>query len=266
MENCGKYVDGKYVVPFKVNSHDTDRLGQVRPSVMLRYIHEAANLQFAASHPTLEELRAISHQAFILSKVAMKIHRQLVAYENITATTWAGPSTGVSFLRCGEIRDEAETLVAEAISVWALVDLSRGRFVRVKDANLGLPALDFLPNLPLPGHIHMPDTALMEKAGTRTVYHSDTDLNGHMNNTVYPNMLADFIPGIEDAMITSFAIDYIREAKYGETFQVFCHKEGDTACLRTLKEDGSVGAEALFTVAPSASPRPFEKVERKEEA
>ena len=57
----------KFSANFQVNSHDTDKNGNLYPSTALRYLHEAANLQFNASHPTLDELRYEEKKAFLLA-------------------------------------------------------------------------------------------------------------------------------------------------------------------------------------------------------
>ncbi len=236
----------KFYADFTVNSHDTDKNGNVRPSVMLRYLHEAANLQFESTHPTLDELRYEHHKAFLLSRAALSVKRQLRSFEKITAVTWAGGGKAASFYRCGEIRVQDET-VATLVSLWALVDLTAGKLCRVKDTALPVPSLEEYP-LEIPSHIRFsPEIALTER-GIRVVCNSDIDINGHMNNTNYPDMLADYIPNIENSRVRDFSIGYIHEAKLGEVLRVFCGEWEGKHYVRTLRADGSVNAEGVFTL------------------
>ncbi len=233
----------KFSVPFIVNSHDTDKNGNVRPSIMLRYLHEASNLQFESTHPTLDELRYDLHKAFLLSRASMEIVRPLRAFEKIEAVTWAAGGKAASFYRCGEIFSEGET-VARLFSLWALIDLDTRKLCRVRDVTLGIESLAEWP-LEAPSHLRLPGEMVLSEAGERRIVNSDIDLNGHMNNTNYPDMLCDYIPGIENKRVKSFSIGYLHEAPLGEMLRVLHGAEGDRHYLRTLRSDGSVNAEAI---------------------
>lgn len=237
-------MEQKFKVHVKVNSHDTDRSGNLRPSVALRYFHEAANLQFEASHPTLDELRYNEHKAFLLSRASLSMLRPLRAFEEIEVRTWSGGGKAASFYRCGEILAGGE-VVARLVSVWALMDLLTGRLCRVKDVALGIADLEEYP-LEIPSAFRIPEAASMALVGERVVRNSDIDLNMHMNNTNYPDMLCDYIPGIENKKVLSFAITYQKEAKLGEHLTVYHGVCDGKEYLRTVRSDGFVNAEAYF--------------------
>ena len=58
-----------YTEEYRINSHDCDFNGVVRPSAVLRYMHETANLQMQTYGPSNDKLRT-DNKAFILSKSA----------------------------------------------------------------------------------------------------------------------------------------------------------------------------------------------------
>lgn len=234
----------KFKVSFTVNSHDTDLNGNVRPSVMLRYLQEAANLQLESTHPTLYELRYDMNKAFLISRAYMEILRPLKNFEKLEAVTWAAGGKAASFYRCGEIYAGGE-VVAKLFSLWALLDLTTRRLCRVRDVTLGVESLEEWP-LEAPAHLRLPAEISLSEVGLRRVCNSDIDLNGHMNNTNYPDMLCDYIPGIENKVVKSFSVGYLHEAPLGESLRVFHGSEGTTHYLRTLREDGSVNAEAVI--------------------
>ncbi len=235
----------KFEIFLKVNSHDTDMNGNVRPSILQRYIHEAANLQFQSTHPTLDELRYEQGKGFILSKVAFNVKKQLSPYDEIRVVTWGGVSTGATFIRCGAIY-LGEELVAEEISLWALLDIAKRRICRVKDVTLGFESCEELPSIEMPTHMRFPEGLSETLVGERRVYNSDTDLNGHMNNTNYPDMLCNYIPSIENKRVTAFSINYLHEARLGETFKVYHSVSGDTHYIKTVKDDETVGVQAII--------------------
>lgn len=234
----------KYITSFTVNSHDTDKNGNLYPSVALRYLHEAANLQFEYSHPTLDELRYVEKKAFLLSRATMELARPIHKFETVVAETWSGGGKAASFYRCGELKVNGE-VVGKLVSLWALLDLENGKLCRVKDTDLGIETLEEFP-LAIPAHLRFSKELAFVEVGKRRVYNSDIDLNGHMNNTNYPDMFCDFIPNIENLIVSAFTVGYIHEAKLGEELTVYHAKEGNTHYMYTLRSDGSLNAEALI--------------------
>ena len=237
-------MSSKFKVNFTVNSHDTDRNGNLRPSVALRYFHEAANLQFESGHPTLDELRYEEKKAFILCRASLETLRPLRAFEEIEVFTWSGGGRAASFYRCGEIYAKGE-LVARLVSVWALLDLMSGKLCRVKDTTLGMPSLEEYP-LEIPTSFRIPEGACLREVGKRKVMNSDIDINMHMNNTNYPDMFCDYIPEIQNKKVLSFGISYIHEAKLSEDLTVYHGVCDGVEYLRSVRSDGSVNAEARF--------------------
>ena len=234
----------KFEVVFSVNSHDTDKNGNLYPSTALRYLHEAANLQLDSTHPTMDELRYGQKKAFLLSRAAMTLSRPLHKGETVVASTWAGGGKAATFYRCGELLVDGEC-VGKLVSLWALVDLETRRLCRVREVDLGVASLEEYP-LDIPGHIRFPAGLCFEAVGKRRVYNSDIDLNGHMNNTNYPDMFCDFIAGIENLTVTAFQIGYIHEAQLHEELTVYYAAEGNTHYLYTDRADGSRNAEAVI--------------------
>lgn len=234
----------KFEVVFTVNSHDTDKNGNLYPSTALRYLHEAANLQLDSTHPTMDELRYGQKKAFILSRASMTLSRPLHKNERVLASTWAGGGKAATFYRCGELIADGE-VVGKLVSLWALVDLDTRKLCRVRDTELGVDTLEEYP-LDIPAHVRFPEGLVFEEVGKRRVYNSDIDLNGHMNNTNYPDMFCDFIENIENLTVTSFVIGYVHEARLHETLTVYHASVGDTHYLYTERADGSRNAEAVI--------------------
>jgi acyl-ACP thioesterase len=81
--------------------------------------------------------------------------------------------------------------------------------------------------------------------GERTVEYSDIDLNGHMNNTRYPDFLCGHIEGgMKGQRVISMGISFVNEAPLGEVLKVYAGQSDGVYYLRTLRHDGSVNVEA----------------------
>ncbi len=235
----------KWTENYRVNSHDCDASGKVRPSLILRYMQETANLQLHNLGPTTDELIR-DDRAFILSRINMSVYADLYAYDNISVSSWACESRGVSFNRCYQIHRNGK-LVAEAASVWGLIGISDHKIYRVEDVILGFDTDEPL-ELDAPRRVHIPRDISLSLVGERPIVYSDLDLNQHMNNTNYPDMLCDFIPDIVNQRILSISISFAGEARLGETLKVYMQKEEDQYYFRTIRSDGSINVEAMIMV------------------
>ena len=235
----------KWTENYRINSHDCDAAGKVRPSLILRYMQETANLQLKALGPTSKELIA-EDRAFIFSRINMSIYGTLHAYDDITVSSWACESRGVSFNRCYQIR-RGDEIIAEAASVWGLIGISNRRIYRVEDVILGFDVDEPL-ELDAPKRVHIPRELSLALVGERTVVYSDLDINQHMNNTNYPDMLCDFMPDAVKKRILSVNISFAGEAKLGETLKIYMCESDGQYYFRTIRTDGAINVEAMIMV------------------
>ena len=232
----------KHIEKYRVKWHDTDASRRVRPSELLEYMQETANLQFVSHNRDLDAERDNSGIAFILSKMCVDIHAPLYAYEDIEVETFTCESRGFSFNRCFRILHSGE-IVAEALSVWALVNINTGKLMRADEYDVGFENEPVL-TVSAPLRIKMPPQDTFIEVGKRKTVYSDIDYNMHMNNTRYPNMLCDFMETQDTAKICGISLSYLREAALGDTLTIMRAKIDDRYYFRTLGMDGKVCLEA----------------------
>lgn len=233
----------RHSVTYEILSHDTGHNGEVHPSAVCRYFQETADSQMRADGPTYRQLIAQGY-AFVLSRMNVRVHRPLHAYDKVTVQTWAyNPPRGVSFERYYQMY-RGEELVAEAGSVWALLNLYSGELCRVGAVDLHYGSDE---PLSIPTRLRLPSLAF-EEVGTHTVRYSDVDINNHMNNTRYPDMLCDHIPDIDRLHVTGLLLHYVAEAPLGETLAVhraYTEEDGHPVYwFETLRSDGTCNIRA----------------------
>ncbi len=233
-----------------VKWHDTDLNRRMRPSQMLMYLQECANLQLENAGISLDRLRDEHGLAFLLSRISLSIHEPLYTGDEIAVQTWVGAGHGISYER-GFCIVKQGRVVVEATSLWGLMDLHTGRLVRADAAPYHLEP-EPLPVIDLPARMPPAKAEEMECIGTRRIVYSDVDYNGHMNNTHYPDLFCDFTPDICSHRVTGVMISFLHEATYGHTLTLlrrpieggyrFRMQDGDTTCTDAcifLKTEGN---------------------------
>ncbi len=220
-----------------VDIHDVDYNGVARASSLMKYMQSSAQTQLTLSGKSYDELKS-NGKAFILSKIKMEFTSTVRAYEPLVAETFPSNSRGYSFLRCYQLKRDGE-IIGRAVSVWALVDVNTHSLIRVNDFDLGLTTYDPL-NMPIE-RIVIPDG--VRCVGTYRVGYGDTDQNGHMNNTRYPDMYSSFLP-LKNKRIESITISYLTEAPIGDTLSVYMISEGENYYIRTIRADGKTNTES----------------------
>ena len=238
----------KYTHHYQVKWHDTDANREVRPSQILMYMQETANLQLKNSGIPLDDLRDIHGLGFILSRISVRIYEPLYAHDEIDVQTWICESRGLSFNRCFCIL-RSGTVIAEAFSVWALMDIRERRLLKVEEFQFNFPGDETL-SVDLPRRVHFPVSMPVEEAGERTIRYADIDYNGHMNNTRYPDMLCDFLPDVFSKRVVGFTLSYLHEATYGHTLKVYRAQNEKGFLFRTVDGDGTVCLEAYMQTEP----------------
>jgi acyl-ACP thioesterase len=228
---------------FTVNSHACDYNGVVRPSAVMTYLQEAANMQLLTCGQSYEDMKAAG-QFFVLSRIGVVLHTPIRAYEQLHAETWAVPSRGFSFFRCHRLL-RGEDVICEATSVWALLDVATRRPLRVTEYKQTFDNVE-TPDLVLPDRIRMSRDGL-QSVGKYTVRYADTDQNQHMNNTAYPDMLCGFLD-LHGKYINRFSINYFQEAPLGTRLEAF-YEAGEEGqhLFRTVREDGETNVEASLS-------------------
>ena len=236
----------KWEEKYNVKFHETNSNEVVGPSQLLKYMQETSMRHMRGRKPSYEELFE-EKKAFILSNIRIEMYNPIYAYQDVVAKTWACPSRGYSFMRSYSIEANGE-IMAEAHTTWALVDTEEKKLYKVSDVDLSNYDVDEPVSLEHPLRFRIPNEVPLSLIGEYTVRYTDTDLNGHMNNTNYPSMLINCMPSPEKVMVKSLAISFLSDIKKGEVAKIYMAKTGGKHYFRSIKEDGSVNIEAEMVV------------------
>ncbi len=234
----------KWSGEYTVNANDVDVNRVVTASHILRFMQDAANWQMENCGLSYDELFIERGLAFVLSKIRVSMYAPLYSHEKITVESWACPSRGVSFQRCYRILRDG-VIVAEAISAWALVGVKDRKLHRVTEIG-DIYGEEEPLELDMPARMKIPEEVAMSLVGERTVEYADIDMNGHMNNTRYPDMLCSYLGDMTGKRVISMSIQFHGEAPFGENLKVYHGESDGIHYLRTVRDNGAVNVEAEF--------------------
>ena len=236
----------KYSEKIEINNYDVDMHGVLRPTQLIAKLEEVGSHEMINYPPSNDDLRR-EGKGFILSRMVISIHKEAHEGDSAIGSTWATDSRGLSFNRCYQLDVNGETAV-KVYTVWAFVDFAENKLIRyeeVADRMIGgEPDAPFDMELPL--RVRMPKADEFSEVATRKVYYSDTDVNGHMNNTKYLNMLCDFVPEIENKTLKGINISYVNEAPFGDTLTVLSKEVDGVYYFKTVRSDGKTNCEAAL--------------------
>lgn len=216
---------------YRININDVDCGETAGLSAVMRFFQDCAECAIEEKRPSTHELAA-QNKAFVLAGINISIYKPLYCHDDIAVYTWATESGGASFERCFQMK-RSGSLVAEATSVWALLDRNTKKLVRVADFDNNYDE-DEPIDLDAPKHLRIPKELNMRLVGEYTVAYKDIDRNMHMNNTVYGNLLCGFIPDFIGSRVIKCEISYKSEAPLDENIKVYLAEKDGVYYFRTV--------------------------------
>ena len=105
---------------------------------------------------------------------------------------------------------------------------------------------DEMLDLDMPTRFRIPSHVNPVLVGDRLTEYADVDMNRHMNNTHYPDILCGYIPEISGNRVISMTLNFVNEAPLGERIKIYSGKSDGSYYFRTKRPDGKVNVEAEF--------------------
>ncbi|MBR1904569.1 MAG: hypothetical protein IJ824_05295 [Alphaproteobacteria bacterium] len=216
----------KYKKEYNVKSHEVDCHGFLRLLSLMSILQDIA-VENADKLGLGLEVCARHDLAWVGSNYLVKIFRMPRQHESFVIETWPAEKKLWGAIRDFTMTDESGKPIILASSQWVLIDAKRRRPVMLSKyfpdyEAFGERALktDF-PKLPTVG----------ESASKTSfkVRFDDIDVNGHVNNTIYPLWASESVD--KDYRMTHLPSEielcFKKEALYGETVDVLTEQTED---------------------------------------
>ncbi len=238
----------KYIVAYK----DCYPNGNIRPTELIKYIQESAMEQMVSKKPSYDDLFN-SGMAFVISKLNIIVRDKITQSEEITVNTWpTEATTGFTSIRSYNVILNGK-VVMEGTGVWALIDVNTRSLLKINSVDLS--NYGYAPPLEstLKKRVMIPKDGL-SVVGSHTVTYSQCDLNMHLTNSNYGDILADFVPNIACGYITEMNLHFKAEAPLHSILTIkYCEivnaDNSVSHIVVSYLHDNSINAVAEFKLA-----------------
>ena len=215
-------MDKSYTELHRVNFYNSDRNGNMQLSSYLNWCGEIAGAHIETRGVSRESMLE-EQQVFLLSKIKVLFHKPVRYRDDVTLRTWEHSISGAKFFRCFALEKDGERL-CESKSAWVLVDLASRRILRPTDYKHEFVFTDEIPITAELTKMKMGEFPLIAQ---HIVSFSETDGNGHLNNSEYGSFLTDYAPDEmaekmrNGASFGSVEIAFIKEAKQNDRIDIY---------------------------------------------
>lgn len=235
-----------YERTFEITSTEVDTFGNHRPAALLRFFQDMATEHSALLNIERDYLGAEYHAIWMLVRVWYRMDRPLKMGEQVMIRTWHRGAGGLIVYRDFDLYVDGKP-VGEAVSAWVVADVESRKMLRPG-------TIQNLAAASVPEQVKEKQLKLIRVPKerkliyTKTVRYSDLDINGHMNNTKYADVLLDALAPEElrGKFISEMQLNYTQECLYGEQMEV-CRKMEENSCyIDGCSSDGARRFEAIL--------------------
>lgn len=228
-----------------IDSRDVDGRGFCKASALLGHLQEAATRASEAGCFDRETLIDRYNGFWMLTRMWYRLDRPLRWGEELTIHTWHRGSHRAAMYRDYDLYVN-DQMVGEGVSAWVLADMNTRRLIRLNQVHEfdGTDGGELCKNIHL-NRLRCPPE--MHQVERRPMRYSDTDINGHVNNTRYADFACDALelenlP--EDQFLSRMQICYLAECRPGQKLMLETGAQGEVHFVRGLNESGKSSFEA----------------------
>ncbi|MGN0975229.1 MAG: acyl-[acyl-carrier-protein] thioesterase [Gemmiger sp.] len=209
----------EYADTFVVYRHEGDSRGNIQPGGILRFAQQVATDQ-CIQYGITDEVYQKTHTAYVLAKLAVHFERVPKVDEHLTFLTMPESLKRAVNKRITQVLDEEGKEAALVDSRWVLIDTDRRVILRKHPPEVCGP---WAERVDRELTMKMMKAAESESLGQCCATYSRCDMNGHLNNTRYADIVCDALPleEMEHKIVSDLLIFYHKEVPMGESFELF---------------------------------------------
>src|SRR5574344_374033 len=173
----------KFEQMYEVRSYECDKNRQLKIAALFNIFQDLA-VHHADKLGVGYEFLSKTNSAWVGVYYHLKIEQLPKVCENIKIVTWPSEKTPLLAVRDFMVEDEHKKLLITATSQWALIDMERRRPLILQKI---MPQYEVIDDKALVSDFaKLPEPERHDVEETFLARFDDVDLNGHVNNAVYP--------------------------------------------------------------------------------
>jgi len=197
----------------------------------------------------------------LLNRLDLNILTEVKRGDEVKVTTWPCPGRRAILPRIYEMW-RGDEKVAEVSSQWSAVDMAERKILSADQVDFSTYTMGEFYEA-AKGRFKIPSSVeeTMKTVIVRKVGYSNSDCNGHMNNTYYLDFFCDEIPELEAGThrVSTVRIHFMKEAKVGAKLTILRseklepREDGDHEArylFKSLLEDGIGNVAAEIGIVP----------------
>ena len=225
---------GRYEFDCRVRYSEIDHRGTMTLPALINYFQDASTFQSEAIGLGMDRLKH-DRKAWVLSYWQVIVERYPQMCEKITTGTFATEFKGLYGNRNFYMKDGSGELIARANSIWAFMDLEKGRPVRPTAEHIDPYGTCEPLDMPYEERkIALPEQSEAGEPFPVRKYHIDT--NEHVNNCQYVQMALEMVPG--DIQVRQLRVDYKKSAVLGDMIYPRMTAEQERTVVELCDADG----------------------------
>lgn len=242
-----------YEKTYTVDTRDVDPFNCCRPSALLGILQEAGTDAAVALHVSREDIIPKYNAFWMLARIWYHLDCPLRWDDHVHVKTWHRGGTGASMYRDFDLTVDGRR-VGEAVSTWVLADMDTHKLFRLSNVEefAGTGGGELCKEKLL-NKLRLPDE--LTRAERRRLHYSDTDINGHVNNSKYADFVCDAIHMEtlgETQFVSSLQLGYLAECLPGEEIDLLTVEQDGTIFIRGADESGKARFEASVILSENA--------------
>lgn len=236
-----------YSKKYYIETSDVDPFCELKLSSLFRIMQDTAT-DGVEEIGTGKAMTIDKGMFWVITRYSVDIIRNPRYQERIIVKTYPGDDMKFIFPRYFQIESESGEVLVKASSTWVVLDKINHKIVLRPFPGVNVPHEHLVDEEKLPRKV---EALNLLKVMDRKVCYSDTDLNGHLNNTKYIDYIIDIHSKdfYSKNKIKHFIINYDHEIQADETVSLSIEKNGDNEIING-KADGVSAFSASIDYLP----------------
>ena len=214
---------------------------KVTNTAVLSYLEDAGGVHSNLVGYGLNDIPNVK-KSWVLLNWQIKIDRRPKYGEKIKIRTWSRGIEKLYAYRDFEILDSNEKVIAVATSKWVLLDIERGRIIRIPQEVCDAYTTEDKNVFGQNDIVQATDSKDYSDSTNFLVNRSLIDVNNHLHNIYFMDIVNEVLPMdiYKNAEFNNILMTYKKEIKLGDNVKVFYKKENEKHIIVIKSEDEKV--------------------------